>query len=83
MSVEPERVYGWKDIADVLELSVRSAQERAQRAIDPLPIRVGHRGPWAYVSALRDWVMRQDVAYSVALRLHRDEARAARRRARA
>ena len=71
MTVEPERVYGWKDIAHVLEISVRSAQERAQRAIDPLPIRVGHRGPWAYVSALRDWVMRQDVAYSVAIERHR------------
>jgi hypothetical protein len=75
MSIEPERVYGWKDIAHVLEISVRSAQERAQRAIDPLPIRVGHRGPWAYVSALRDWVMRQDVAYAVALRVQRARPR--------
>jgi hypothetical protein len=62
---EPERVYGWKDIANLLEISVRSAQERARRAVDPLPIRLGHRGVWAYVSALRDWVMRQDVAYAV------------------
>ena len=79
MSVEPERVYGWKDIARVLEISVRSAQERADRAVDPLPIRVGHRGPWAYVSALRDWVMRQDVAYTVSLRLHRETSRGRRR----
>lgn len=81
MSTEPERVYGWKDIARVLEISVRSAQERANRTLDPLPVRVGHRGPWAHVSALRDWVMRQDVAYNVALRLHRDHTRTGRARA--
>lgn len=75
MSIEPERVYGWKDIAQVIEVSVRTAQERAARTLDPLPIRVGHRGAWAYLSALRDWVMRQDVSYSVALRVHRQHAR--------
>lgn len=68
---ELERVYGWKDVARVLGISVRAAQERAHRAYDPLPMRNGHRGPWAYVSALRDWVMRQDVAYTVALHEHR------------
>jgi hypothetical protein len=47
MSVVPEREDRWKDIARVLEISVRSTQERVQSAVDPLPIRVGHGGPWA------------------------------------
>jgi len=56
-------------------VSVRTAQERAGRDIDPLPVRMGHKGPWAYVSALRDWIYRQDMAYQVSLRL-RESARA-------
>jgi hypothetical protein len=82
MSLEPERVHGWKDIAATIEISVRAAQERAQRSFDPLPVRIGHRGPWAHTNALRDWVMRQDVAYPVALQLHRRAARGAHARAR-
>lgn len=72
--IEQDTCDGWKEIADAIDVSVRAAQERAGRGYDPLPVRVGHRGPWAYRSALRDWVMRQDMAYSVSLRV-RDGAR--------
>jgi hypothetical protein len=72
VSTEPDSVFGWKDIAHLLQKSVRAAQTDAKRDRDPLPVRVGHRGVWAHVSALRDWVMRQDVAYTVALRRGRE-----------
>lgn len=64
-----ETVHGWDAIASVLGIEVRAAQDRAKRNLDPLPVRVNHKGPWAYVSALRDWVHRSDMAYSVSLRM--------------
>ena len=66
---QPEIAEGWKDIAKVLGVEVRAAQDRAKRAVDPLPVRMGHKGPWAYVSALRDWIYRQDMAYQVHIQL--------------
>ncbi len=76
---ESERVEGWKDIGRALGTCVRTAQHYAQRDYDPLPVRVGHRGPWAYVSALRDWVMRQDLPYQVAHRARAESTRSSRR----
>ena len=68
-STGPETVEGWAAIAGVLGVSRHGAMRRAEWPVDPLPVRVGHRGPWAYVEALRQWVFRQDMAYGVARRL--------------
>lgn len=70
----PEIAEGWKEIADVIRVSVRAAQERADNRnakwrSDPLPVRYGHRGVWAFASALREWVHRWDMAYQVHQRL--------------
>lgn len=62
---------GWKDIANYLEISVLRAQERAKRLRDPLPIGTDHRGPFAYVTALRDWVGRSRLAYQAHLQLRK------------
>lgn len=67
----PEQVFGWKDIASALTVSERTAQEYAARNRDPLPVEVGHRGAWAYVTALRDWMRRQNVPYRTHLELKR------------
>jgi hypothetical protein len=62
---------GWKDIAAYLEVSVLRAQERAKRYRDPLPVFFDHRGPFAYETALRDWVGRSRLAYQAHLQLSR------------
>lgn len=62
---------GWKDISTALRVSVKTAQRMALRNIDPLPVRHGHRGPWAFVEALRAWVHRQDMAYAAHIALER------------
>lgn len=64
-----KRAEGWKEIADVLDVSVKTARRMACRNVDPLPVRSGHRGVWAYFEALRAWVHRQDMAYAVARRV--------------
>jgi hypothetical protein len=76
----PETVHGWKQIAAILGVSVRCAQDRAAREVDPVPVRMGHAGVWCYTSALRDWIHRQDMDYQVALRLRSEANSAARRR---
>ena len=68
--VEP-MLRGWKDIADYLEVSVLRAQERAKWPRDPLPVYFDHRGPLAYVSALREWAARTRLAYQAHLQLNR------------
>lgn len=78
----PRRVWGWKEVAAELEVSVKTAQTYAQRNRDPLPVECGHRGPWAYASALRDWVRRQNVPYSVHVEARRAQASKAKARAR-
>lgn len=57
-------VYGWVAIAATLERSVRWCQGQADRNRDPLPVRVGHRGVYADVEALRAWADRQDMSYT-------------------
>jgi hypothetical protein len=64
----PEIVWGWKSIAAVLGRSVRTAQERAERNRDPLPIFVEDDRIGAYVSAIIDWRARQRQS----LKLHRE-----------
>ena len=61
---------GWKAIADYLEISPLRAQERAKWPRDPLPVYFDHRGPLAYVSALREWVGRTRMAYKAHLQLN-------------
>jgi hypothetical protein len=75
---DDKRLHGWKEIATALGVSVRAAQMRLHWR-DPLPVRWGHRGPWQWRSAVRDWVHRQDMDYKVALEL--GIVRGARRRA--
>lgn len=73
----PRRVWGWKEIAKELDVSsVTTAQGYAERNRDPLPIEYGHKGVWAYASALRDWVRRQNVPYRVHLERVRMKAAA-------
>lgn len=67
-------VYGWKDIAAKLGRSIIWAQRQAKRNIDPVPVRVGHRGVYANICALRDWADRQDMAYTTHRRLERLQA---------
>lgn len=70
----PPRVFGWKDISTLLEVSIRTAQEFADRNRDPLPVEHGHRGIWAYVGALHSWARRQNVPYVVHKALRRGGA---------
>lgn len=60
--------FGWTQIADVLKVHPNSAKAWLRRAVDPLPVRIGHRGVYAWRSALRDWVERQDMS----LQAHRE-----------
>jgi hypothetical protein len=69
--VTGDRAEGWKEIAFALGVSVRTAQMRASRNFDPLPVRHGHKGPWAHLAALAAWVDRQDMAYTVHLEIQR------------
>ncbi len=62
---------GWKDISAYLEVSEFRAQERAKLPRDPLPVYYDHRGPFAYVSGLREWVARTRMAYQAHLQLNR------------
>jgi hypothetical protein len=78
----PRVLRGWKDIANHLEVTDRAARERATRPFDPLPVFYDHRGPFAFVDALDQWVARSVFAYKSHLRLNQLEA-AERRRAQA
>lgn len=69
---KPALAYGWKEIAGALGVSVRKAQEYATRdAGEKLPIRRGHRGIYAYVTRLQDWVDVEDMAYATHIELQR------------
>lgn len=57
---EPLIAEGWKDIAATLEVHPNTAQRWARQNVDPLPVRTNHRGVYAWVSALRSWIDRQD-----------------------
>ena len=61
MSDPATLLYGWKDIANALTVHVHTAQRWARRNVDPLPVRVGHRGVYAIRAALVAWVERQDM----------------------
>lgn len=60
------KLRGWKEIAAFLELSEDTAQARAdtKRNIDPIPVRYDYRGPYAWESAIMDWVERNDESHA-------------------
>lgn len=62
---------GWKQIAGVLRVAVITAQRLSLRNVDPLPVRMGHKGVWAFIEALKSWVHRQDMAYSTHITIDR------------
>lgn len=56
-----DRIEGWKAIAYALGVSrEQTAFTWARRNVDPLPVRIGHRGVYALRGALESWVDRQD-----------------------
>jgi hypothetical protein len=55
-----ERAVGWPDISARLGVSTETAMRWRRLSVDRLPVQ-GVRQPWAYVSALRDWLVRGDV----------------------
>lgn len=55
-----ELVEGWKDIGKEAGIHANTAQKWARRASDPLPVRVNHKGVFAWRSAIRSWCDRQD-----------------------
>ncbi len=65
--VPQRKVWGFKEIAAELGTSRRITNGYASRDFDPLPVEYGHLGIWAYVSALRAWMRRQNVPYAVRL----------------
>lgn len=67
--VPPRKVWGWVAIADEIGLGTTVARESAKRASDPLPIEVYEDRVWAYASALRAWVRRQNRPYQEHLRM--------------
>lgn len=82
----PRRVWGWGEIALELGIGETSAKEHGRRERDPLPWEDGHRGVWAYATALRDWARRQNVPGPVRLevvRLRRQARQAQTAKARA
>lgn len=74
MSCEAQvsKVRGWKAIAAELEISVRKAQELAQRASAPLPVMSDHGGIYVDTPALTAWKKAQVKSYAERL----EEARA-------
>lgn len=67
----PRRCWGWKEIAAELHVAVRTAKEYDARKRDPLPTEHGHLGVWAYATALRDWVRRQNMSHQAHLEVVR------------
>lgn len=67
----PKEVYQWKGISELLGRSIRWCQDMSTRAVDPLPVRFGHRGPYIFDTSARDWVDRQDMSYTAHLELKR------------
>lgn len=58
------KVRGWKAIAAELEVSVRKAQELAQRPEGALPVRSDHGGIYVDSDTLVAWEKAQDKSYS-------------------
>jgi hypothetical protein len=62
---ELEKIRGWRNIC--LQLGgadLDTAARWAKLTRDRLPVHgVGTRSPWAYASAVRDWVLRGDVPF--------------------
>lgn len=77
MTGQHEIAKGWREIAHVIGTTVRTAQRLASRDHDPLPIRVGITGTWAFASALRDFKHRNDLAYQKHVELRRLRQRVA------
>lgn len=56
---------GWREIAEMAEVDIDTAQALAARACDPLPVQpkrrfnqaTGQYEVWAYADAIRDWLM--------------------------
>ena len=55
-----ELVEGWKDIGKEAGIHANTAQKWARRARDPLPVRINHKGVYAWRSAIAAWCQRQD-----------------------
>jgi len=65
-------VFGLQAIANVLEISLRKLQYLLELpAGERPPVRHGHRGAYAVISRLQDWVDSQDMDHAV----HRELAR--------
>jgi hypothetical protein len=78
MSAEPSPVVeGWKAIAEVLGVHVNTAQRYARQNVDPLPVRVSHRGVYARRAALQDWIDRHDMSLQADEELRRLRAEVA------
>lgn len=65
----PDTAEGWKEIAAALGVSIKTAKKYFEQNIDPLPVRVNHRGVYAHMEALRQWVYRRDLPLAVAQKL--------------
>lgn len=70
-----EPIEGWKSIAREVKLSVETAQRRARRKVDPLPIWKYERSVIAWRSALQQWKARSLLPLQVAERLEAFERR--------
>lgn len=67
--VPPRKVWGIRRIAEELGVSTYMVNECAVRAFDPLPVEYFEDRAWAYASALRAWIRRQNVPYAVRVAL--------------
>ena len=64
------RYEGWATIADALAVDRDTALQWAKLPGDPLPVMgIGTRKPWAYETAVRDWLYRHDLPVQAARRL--------------
>lgn len=63
----PRKLYGLKEVSAYMAVSRTTVKEFYRRERDPLPLEHGHRGMWAYATALRDWMRRQNVPYGIHL----------------
>ncbi len=65
-------VTGWKDIAAAIGgVSTKTAQRLATRRLGALPVKSDHRGVYAVVAELRQWVCEQTRSYQDRLRARR------------
>jgi hypothetical protein len=57
--MESEVVYGWKGVAAAIGIGMRTAQDYALRADDPLPVSMRAGRVQGNVGELADWWARQ------------------------